>query len=102
MMVDYRRIRYQEQQRLAKVDALGEEQQRAEYQKIVQDKAELLKRYEAFVNANPYFQAMEQPSGGYLLNNAIIYYNMAELQYAVDLEKPEKALANYKSLGNRT
>ena len=96
LMVDYRRIRYQEQQRLAKVDALGEEQQRAEYQKIVQDKAELLKRYEAFVNANPYFQAMEQPSGGYLLNNAIIYYNMAELQYAVDLEKPEKALANYK------
>jgi hypothetical protein len=62
----------------------------------VQDKAELLERYEAFVAANPYFQAMEQPSGGYLLNNAIIYYNMAELQYAVDLDNPEKALAHYK------
>ena len=96
LMVDYRKIRYQEQQRLAKADSLGDEQQRAEYQKIVQDKAELLERYEAFVAANPYFQAMEQPSGGYLLNNAIIYYNMAELQYAVDLDNPEKALAHYK------
>ncbi len=96
LMVDYRRIRYQEQQRLVKADSLSDAEQQTEYQKIVKDKAELLKRYETFVAANPNFQAMEQPSGGFLLNNAIIYYNMAELQYAVDLDKPEKALAHYQ------
>ncbi|MFA6720230.1 MAG: tetratricopeptide repeat protein [Candidatus Cloacimonadaceae bacterium] len=96
LMVDYRKIRYQEQRRLAKADSLGEAEQQLQYQQIIQDKAELLKRYEDFVAANPGFQAMEQPSGGYLLNNAIIHYNMAELQYAVDLDNPEKALANYK------
>lgn len=96
LMVDYRKLRYQEQLRLDKADELSESEQRIQYQTVIRNKSALLKRYEDFVAANPNFQAMEQPSGGYLLNNAIVYYNMAELQYAVDLDNPEKALTYYQ------
>lgn len=96
LMVDYRRIHYREQLGKARADSLSEDEQRAQYLAIVKEKADLLKRHEDFVASNPDFKAMEQPSGGYLLNNAVIYYNMAELQYAVDLDQPEKALAYYQ------
>ena len=96
LMVDYRKLHYQEQQRQERAISLSDELRQIEYQKIIRDKTELRDRYEALVAANPGFQAMEQPSGGFLLNNSIIHYNMAELQYAVDLDNPEKALAHYK------
>lgn len=96
LQLDYRNLRYREQQRQAQADTLTQEEMQLLYDDIIADKADLLRRHQVFVAQNPDFQALEQPSGGYLLNNAIVYYNMAELQYAVDLDNPELALAYYR------
>ncbi len=96
LIMDYRKVHHKEQERLKNIDQIGEAEQQTQYQAIIHEKSELLGRHEYFVSSNPGFKAMEQPSGGYLLNTAVIYYNMAELQYAVDLDNPEKALANYR------
>ena len=95
LIMDYRNVHFKEQQRLEN-EELSDEQRESQYQAIIEEKAELLARHQAFVATNPGFKAMEQPSGGYLLNTAVIYYNMAELQNAVDLENPEHALASYR------
>ncbi len=96
LQLDYRNLRYRDQQRLAVAANLSQEEQDRQYRMILADKAALLQRHQDFVARNPNFQALEQPSGGYLVSNADIYYNMAELQYAVDLERPELALAYYR------
>lgn len=96
LIMDYRKVHYKEQLRLENIDQLSDTQQETQYQIIVDEKSKLLERHQAFVTENPGFKAMEQPSGGYLLNTAVIYYNMAELQHAVDLDNPEPALANYR------
>ncbi|MBW6513567.1 MAG: tetratricopeptide repeat protein [Candidatus Syntrophosphaera sp.] len=96
LQLDYRNLRYREQQRQALAGTISEEEAQQLYSEISADKAILLSRHQDFVAQNPYFQALEQPSGGYLLNNAIIYYNMAELQHAVDLDNPDLALDYYR------
>jgi hypothetical protein len=96
LLLDYRHTRYLEQLRLSRSETIGETELNDEYQALLAEKRDLLAKHITFVTNNPGFQAMEQPSGGYLLNNAILYYNMAELQYAVDLDNPERALAYYR------
>lgn len=98
--LDYRNLRYRDQQRLAKVAAneLSYDESIQQRNQILAEKEALLIRHRDFVANNPGFQALEQPSGGYLINNSILYYNMAELQYAVDLEHPELALGYYRKV----
>jgi hypothetical protein len=96
LQLKYRQLRYQDTLRQAN-NGSAEEIKRA-YEDILASKDSLLTAYKEFVAANPYFQALEQPSGGYLLNNAIMYYNMAELQYAIDLDHPELSLPYYRKV----
>lgn len=98
LQLDYRNLRYREQQRKAKAGTISEDEMQRLYDEIVAEKSDLLRRHQDFVADNPGFKALEQPSGGYLLNNAIVHYNMAELQYAVDLDNPERALAYYRKV----
>lgn len=96
--LDYRNLRYRDLQRQKVAATLSEQEMQDQYNQILADKAALLQRHQDFVSANPGFQALEQPGGGYLINNSILYYNMAELQYAVDLDRPELALAYYRKV----
>jgi hypothetical protein len=97
LQLDYRNLRYREQQRQLQQN-LSEEELTRQYEQIIAEKKALLKRHQDFVAANPSFMALEQPSGGYLVNTADLYYNMAELQYAVDLDKPQLALDYYRKV----
>lgn len=98
--LDYRNLRYRDQQRLAKTakNELTYEESNQQLQQILTEKEALLIRHQDFVANNPGFQALEQPSGGYLINNSILFYNMAELQYAVDSDHPELALGYYRKV----
>lgn len=96
LQLDYRNLRYREQQRQANSANLSEAELVTQYNQIIAEKKALLKRHQDFVAANPEFQALEQPSGGYLVNTADLYYNMAELQYTVDLDNPQLALEYYR------
>lgn len=96
LQVDYRNLRYRDQKRLAAMETENVETLERLYTGLIEDKEDLLARHQQFVADNPGFRALEQPSGGYLIGQANIYYNMAELQYAIDLQHPEKALAYYQ------
>ncbi len=96
LQIDYRRLHYLDQQRQAQSAQISENELVKPFEEILADKASLLKRYQDFLALNPDFQSLEQPGGAYLLSAADLYYNMAELQYAIDLDHPEKALAYYR------
>ena len=98
LQIDYRRLHYLDLQRQAQSTQISENELVKPFEEIVADKASLLKRYQDFIAQNPEFQSLEQPGGGYLLSSADLYYNMAELQYAVDFDHPEKALAYYRKV----
>jgi len=98
LQLDYRRLRFKDRQYKERTNELSDAEASALYQDIILQKAALLTRYQDFIAQNPDFRALEQPSGGYLLDTAAIYYNMGELQYAVDLDHPEKALADYRQV----
>lgn len=96
LQMDYRKLRYEEQTAKARVSTLNEEELQSQYAYLQERKRNLLRDHQDFLSRNSQIDQLEQPSGGFLLNNAIIYYNMAELQYAVDLDKPELALDYYR------
>ncbi|MDP3113689.1 MAG: hypothetical protein Q8M98_02835 [Candidatus Cloacimonadaceae bacterium] len=96
MQVEYRHLRYRDQQRVAAQETEDYAKLEEMYLGLIADKKALLVRHQKFEAENPDFMALEQPSGGYLIGKANLYYNMAELQFAVDLQHPEKALAYYR------
>lgn len=90
LQMDYRRVSYLERERKARADSLmvtdsepAGQAPDAEELAILGEKSALLGRYQDFVEAHPRFQAFQQPGGGYLVNNSTLYYNMAELQFAI-------------------
>lgn len=90
----YRELNFRERKRRAsdKSDA----ELLAEYNTIINEKQQLLNSYVIFLGKNPNLPTMEQPSGGYLVDQAEIYYNMGELAYAINLDNPLLALDYYK------
>jgi tetratricopeptide (TPR) repeat protein len=98
LILEYRDLRYQEQIHYAEAENKDEAVLKEEYDALISAKTSLLNQYEDYVKKHPQFEALHQPDGTYLLNNALFYYNMAELQYDIDLDHPNKALAYYKKV----
>lgn len=98
LQLDYRNLHVKEQARLAQKETLTEQQLTQQQSEILAEKRDLITRMENFITANPNFQAVEQPDGTFLVTNADLYYNLAELQYAVYLDNPAIALESYKKV----
>lgn len=98
LILEYRNLRYQEQIHFTESENKDEAALKEEYDTLISAKTSLLNQYEDYVKKHPQFVALLQPDGTYLLNNALFYYNMAELQYDIDLDHPNKALAYYKKV----
>ena len=91
----YRQVHYQDAIRREN-DKLSISESEQAYEQIISQKTQLLNDYQDFVTNNPDFLAMEQPDDSFLVSLADVYYNMGELQWAVDFDHPEKALAYYR------
>ncbi len=98
LQLDYRNLHFKEQQRLAQKETLTEQQLVELQAQIVAEKRDLITRIEAFISNNPNFKAVEQPNGDFLVTNADLYYNLAELQYAAYLDNPSIALESYRKV----
>ncbi|HRQ98487.1 MAG TPA: hypothetical protein P5334_00705 [Candidatus Syntrophosphaera sp.] len=98
LILEYRDLRYQEQSYFAEAENKAEITLKEKYNSLVSAKATLLRLYENYIKKHPHFEALLQPDGNYLVSNAMLYYNMAELQYAIDLDHPDKALTYYKKV----
>lgn len=96
LQLTYRNLQSKEIARLAQKDKLNIDQMTAMQTEILSEKRELITRIESFITTNPNFQAIEQPDSTFLVTNADLYYTLAELQYAVDLNNPALALASYR------
>ena len=98
LILEYRDLRYQEQSYFAEAENKEENLLLEEYNALISAKASLLNRYEGYIEKYSQFKALLQPDGTYLVNDALLYYHMAELQYAIDLDHPDKALTYYKKV----
>lgn len=98
MQMSYRNIQAKEYARLAQKDNLSIEQMTERQTQILAEKRELIGKIQDFIAANPDFHAIEQPGDTYLITNADLYYNLAELQYAVNLNNPAVALDSYRKV----
>jgi hypothetical protein len=96
LQLKYRNLRARETARLAQKDKLSLDQMAELQGVILSEKRQLITDIEAYLNAHPDFQAIEQPDGKYLVNKADLYFNLAELQYAVNLSNPSIALESYR------
>jgi len=99
----YRNLNYRDAQRKADAN-LTLAESTSQYEEIIAQKKNLLNDYVAFMEVNPDFRALEQPSDlvepsdSLLISPADVYYNMAELQWSTDLDNPDKALAYYRKV----
>ena len=93
----YRQLSYLDAQRKANT-ALSMEQSIQAYEDIIDQKTQLLLDYQDFEIQNPDFIAFEQPDDSFLVSLADVYYNMGELQWTIDFDHPEKALAYYRKV----
>jgi len=98
LQLQYRNLHNKEVARLAQQNQLTEQQLAERQAEILGEKRELITRYQTFIANNPNFQAIEQPNDTFLITNADLYYNLAELQYAVDLQNPGIALESYRKV----
>ena len=100
LQLDYRNLHIKEQARLAEAQkgTLTEQQLMQQQANILTEKKDLITRIQNFINNNPNFQAVAQPNGTYLISNADLYYNLAELQYAVYMDTPNIALESYRKV----
>ena len=62
------------------------------------DRANYITRAQRFIDAHPNYQDFEQPSGAFLISNADLYYNMAELQYVLNVNDRRQALNYYNKV----
>jgi hypothetical protein len=90
----YRELSFRERKRRASDKSY--EELATELSSINAEKNQLLNSYINFLSKNPNLPTMEQPSGGYLVSLADVYYNMGELAYATNLDDPMVALRYYK------
>ena len=98
LQLDYRNLHIKEQARIAQIENWTEQQLTERQAEILAEKRDLITRIQNFINNNPNFKAVEQPNGTFLISNADLYYNLAELQYAVYLETPTIALESYRKV----
>ncbi len=98
IQLNYRNLRARETARLAKKDQLTLEQMTELQTVILNEKRQLITDIEAYLAAHPDFKAIEQPDGNYLVSKADMLYNLAELQYAVNLDDPSVALNTYRKV----
>ena len=98
LQLDYRNLHIKEQARLAQIGKWTEQQLTERQAEILAEKSDLIIRIQNFINNNPNFRAVAQPNGTYLISNADLYYNLAELQYAVYLDTPTIALESYRKV----
>ncbi|PKN73316.1 MAG: hypothetical protein CVU50_03210 [Candidatus Cloacimonetes bacterium HGW-Cloacimonetes-3] len=98
LQLNYRNLRARETARLAKKDVLSVAQLTELQTGILNEKRQLIIDIEAYLASHPDFQAIEQPDGNFLVNKADLYYNLAELQYAVNLNAPSIALDSYRKV----
>ncbi|MDY0151645.1 MAG: hypothetical protein RBS43_05180, partial [Candidatus Cloacimonas sp.] len=96
MQLSYRNIQSKEIARLAQSNTLTLEQMTERQTEILAEKRELISKIRTFTTDNPDFHAIEQPDGVFLITNADLFYKLAELQYAVDINNPALALAEYR------
>ncbi|MDD2227984.1 MAG: hypothetical protein PHY48_01070 [Candidatus Cloacimonetes bacterium] len=98
LQLKYRNLRSREVARLAKKDTLSLTQM-AEIQGVILDeKRQLITEIEEYLVEHPDFKAMEQPDGNFLVEQSDLYFNLAELQYAVDINNPAIALDSYRKV----
>lgn len=98
LQLEYRNLHNLEQIRLAQQNQLSEQQMAEKRSEILAEKRNLIGKYQTFMVANPEFRSIEQPDSTFLISKADLYYNLAELQYAVDLENPAIALDSYRKV----
>jgi len=98
LQLEYRNLHVKEQSRLAQQSQLTEQQMAEKRSEILAEKQNLISKYQTFLSSNPDFKTIEQPDSTFLISKADLYYNMAELQYAVDLENPSIALESYRKV----
>ncbi len=96
LQLEYRNLHVKEQNRLAQRNSLSEQEMATRLNEILAEKQTLIAKIQNFIAANPNFQAVEQPDSTFLISNADLYYNLAELQYAVNLTNPSLALEGYR------
>lgn len=98
LQLAYRNLRFKDQARLAQSGSISEEEMITRQAEILAEKRDLISRTQTFITNNPDFRVIEQPDGTYLVTNADLYYNLAELQYSVNLENPQEALESYRKV----
>jgi tetratricopeptide (TPR) repeat protein len=96
LQLEYRNLHVKEQNRLAQRNSLSEQEMATRLNEILAEKQTLIAKIQNFIAANPNFQAVEQPDSTFLISNADLYYNLAELQYAVNSTNPSLALESYR------
>jgi len=98
LQLAYRNLRYKDQARIAQSGTLSEAEMISKQAEILGEKRELIARIQDYLAQHPDFKAIEQPDSTYLVTAADLYYNLAELQYAVNLNDPAPALASYRKV----
>lgn len=98
LQLAYRTLQAKEAARLSQASQLSLEQLTEQQRAILAEKRELVSQIETFISSNPDFQAIEQPNSQYLIKKADLYYILAELQYAVNMDNPAIALNSYRQV----
>lgn len=98
LQLKYRNLRARENARLAKKDVYTMEQMTQMQAEILTAKRQLINEFEQYLSAHPNFKSFEQPDGNYLINSTDMLYNLAELQYDVNMNNPGIALATYRKV----
>ncbi|MDY0319253.1 MAG: hypothetical protein RBQ67_04605 [Candidatus Cloacimonadaceae bacterium] len=96
LQMEYRALMAEFNEYLARQSTLSAQEMEAEQTRFRNEQLELISQYTAFIDANPYFSAIEQPGGGSLAEAADLYYNLAELQYYAIPTDLTLALNSYK------
>jgi len=96
LQLEYRNLHAKEQARLAQKNTVSEQEMASKLSEILAQKQTLITEIQSFIAAHPDFNAIEQPDSTYLISNADLYYDLAELQYAVNLNNPAVALDSYR------
>jgi len=96
LQLKYRNLRVREVARLAKRETLSLEQMTEIQSVILSEKRQLITEIQDYLANNPDFKALEQPDGNFLVDKSDLAFNLAELQYAVDVSNPAAALDSYR------
>ncbi|PKN80992.1 MAG: hypothetical protein CVU48_00215 [Candidatus Cloacimonetes bacterium HGW-Cloacimonetes-1] len=95
LQMAYKDIDYRSQQHDKIKNTMEYEQSAAINNSFREERIALRDRYTSFLQRTPKFKYLQQPGGSFLISEANLFYNMAELSYAIDINNPQLALDYY-------